>query len=59
VYYKDEVAARRGTPAGVHGIEIKWAKLKVPPKDISELVNSAFDANPPLELRFEEHERGG
>jgi hypothetical protein len=58
VYYKDEGATRRGKPAGVHGIEIKWAKLKEPPTDISELVNSAFDTNPPLELHFEEHERG-
>jgi hypothetical protein len=58
VYYKDEGATRQGKPAGVKGIEIKWAKLKEPPKDISELVNSAFDTNPPLELRFEEHERG-
>lgn len=58
VYYKDEGASRRGKPAGVKGIEIKWAKRKEPPKDISELVNSAFDTNPPLELHFEEHERG-
>jgi hypothetical protein len=58
VYYKDEGAARRGKPAGVKGIEIKWAKLKEPPKDISELINSTFDTNPPLALEFEEHERG-
>jgi hypothetical protein len=58
VYYKDEGATRRGKPAGVTGIEIKWAKLKEPPKDISELINSAFDTNPPLVLEFEEHERG-
>jgi hypothetical protein len=58
VYYKDEGASRRGKPAGVKGIEVKWAKLKEAPKDIAELVNSGFDTNPPLELTFEEHERG-
>jgi hypothetical protein len=58
VYYKDEGASRRGKPAGVKGIEVKWAKLKEAPRDISELVNSGFDTNPPLELTFEEHERG-
>jgi hypothetical protein len=58
IYYKDEGATRRGKPVGVRGIEIKWAKLKEPPRDISELANSAFDTNPPLELVFEEHERG-
>ncbi|MDR2418576.1 MAG: hypothetical protein LBD79_05935 [Treponema sp.] len=58
IYYKDEDSSHRGKPAGVKGIEIRWAKLKEAPKDISELVNSAFDTNPPLELTFEEHERG-
>ncbi|MHB9292209.1 hypothetical protein Holit_01304 [Hollandina sp. SP2] len=58
VYYKDQGASRRGKPAGVKGIEIKWAKLKEAPKDIGELVSFAFDTKPPLELTFEEHERG-
>jgi hypothetical protein len=58
VYYKDEGASRRGKPAGVKGIEIKWAKLKEPPHDIAELVNSSLDTRAPLELVFEEHERG-
>jgi hypothetical protein len=58
VYYKDEGATRRGKPAHVKGIEIKWAKLPESPKDISELTNSAFDTNPPLTLEFQEHERG-
>jgi hypothetical protein len=58
VYYKDEGASRRGKPAGVKGIEIKWAKLKEPPHDMAELINSSFDTRAPLELAFEEHERG-
>jgi hypothetical protein len=58
VYYKDEGTSRRGKPGGVKGIEIKWAKLREPPKDIADLVNSAFDTKPPLALEFQEHERG-
>jgi hypothetical protein len=58
VYYKDEGSTRRGKPAGVKGIEIRWAKLKEAPRDISELLISGFDTNPPFELTFEEHERG-
>ncbi|MDR1127098.1 MAG: hypothetical protein LBL06_03095, partial [Treponema sp.] len=58
VYYRDEGATRRGRPAGVKGVEVKWTKLKEHPKDLSELINSAFDTNPPLVLMFEEHERG-
>ncbi|MDR0644366.1 MAG: hypothetical protein LBG05_05545 [Treponema sp.] len=58
VYYKDEESPHRGKPAGVKGIEVKWAKLASAPRDISELTNSAFDTNPPLDLTFEEHERG-
>ncbi|MDR2808628.1 MAG: hypothetical protein LBB43_06460 [Spirochaetaceae bacterium] len=58
VYYKDEKSARRGKPAHVKGIEVKWAKLKEAPKDIADLVNSAFDTSPPLVLEFQEHERG-
>ncbi|MDR1985347.1 MAG: hypothetical protein LBP88_00035 [Treponema sp.] len=40
------------------GIDIKWAKPKEAPRDTGELVNSAFDTKPLLELTFEEHERG-
>lgn len=58
VYYKDEGALRRGKPNGVKGIEVKWAKLHDYPKDISELINSVVDTNPPLSLEFQEHERG-
>jgi hypothetical protein len=58
VYYKDEKSARRGKPKGGHGIEIRWAVLDHVPTDISELVNSSFDTNPPLTLVFEKHDRG-
>jgi hypothetical protein len=58
IHYRDEKSEHRGKPAGVHGIEVRWAILDQPPLDIKELVNSSFDTKPPLILEFEEHERG-
>jgi hypothetical protein len=58
VRYRDEGGDKRGKPAGVHGIEVKWAILDHAPADIAELIHSAFDTHPPLTLEFEEHERG-
>ncbi|MDR1030470.1 MAG: hypothetical protein LBL76_06310 [Treponema sp.] len=58
IHYRDEKSEHRGKPAGVHGIEVRWAILDHPAVDVKELVNSSFDTNPPLTLEFEEHERG-
>ncbi|MDR2418412.1 MAG: hypothetical protein LBD79_05110 [Treponema sp.] len=58
IYYKDEKSTRRGKPAGVHGIEVRWAILDHLPESIKELTNSAFDTNPPLTLEFDEQDRG-
>jgi hypothetical protein len=58
VHYKDEKSGRRAKPAGVHGIEVRWALLDRPPASIKELVNSSFDTNPPLILEFDEEDRG-
>jgi hypothetical protein len=58
ITYRDEGSDRRGKPFGVHGIEVRWAILDAPPANIKQLVNSAFDTNPPLILEFEELERG-
>jgi hypothetical protein len=58
IYYKDEKSSRRGKPKGVHGIEVRWAILDHPPKDVSELIHSSFDTRAPLILEFEEHDRG-
>jgi hypothetical protein len=56
--YRDRGAVKKGKPADVHGIEVRWAILDHPPADIKELSNSSFDTNSPLTLAFEEHERG-
>jgi hypothetical protein len=46
------------SPHGVHGIEARRAILDYHPADIVELIQSAFDAKPPLVIDFEEHDRG-
>jgi hypothetical protein len=58
ITYRDEGSKRRGKPAGVHGIEVRWAILDTPPVHISELAHSSFDTNPPLTIDFEEDQRG-
>lgn len=58
ITYKDEGSTRRGKPQGVHGIEVRWAILDDYPADIALLTHSSFDTKPPLNIDFEEHDRG-
>jgi hypothetical protein len=58
VYYRDLGSSHRGKPKNVHGLELRWAILDHPPKSINELTNSAFDTSPPLDLVFDESDRG-
>jgi hypothetical protein len=59
IAYRDKGSARRGKPADVHGIEVRWAFLAAPPQDIEkDLTQSSFDTKSPLTLNFEEYDRG-
>jgi hypothetical protein len=49
---------RWGKPAGVHGMELVWVSADVKPKEIEELIHSAFATKSPLELAFKESDRG-
>jgi hypothetical protein len=49
---------RWGKPEGVHGMELVWVIADAPPKRIAELLHSAFATKSPLDLAFEEDERG-
>jgi hypothetical protein len=51
-------AARWGKPANVHGLECLWVIAETPPKEIEELLHSSFATRSPLELVFNESERG-
>jgi hypothetical protein len=56
--YMDRDSGKRGKPAGVHAIEIRWGILDHAPSGIEELTNSVTDTRSPHRLRFTEKERG-
>ncbi|MDR1126587.1 MAG: hypothetical protein LBL06_00505 [Treponema sp.] len=58
IRFRDQHAARWGKPARVHGLECVWALMETPPVKVSDLLHSEFSTRSPLELVFEEDERG-
>jgi hypothetical protein len=58
VHFKDNGSDKRGKPAGVHGIELRWALLDNPPSSVEDLTKSAFDTASPYTFSFDESERG-
>ncbi|MDR2193966.1 MAG: hypothetical protein LBP19_05815 [Treponema sp.] len=51
-------APRWGKPANVHGLECLWVIAETPPEEIDDLLHSAFATRNPLELVFNESDRG-
>jgi hypothetical protein len=49
---------RWGKPAEVHGMELMWLISDTLPAKLAELVHSEFAIKSPLELSFEEDQRG-
>jgi hypothetical protein len=58
VHFKDAGSDRRGKPAHVHGVELRWRLLDNAPSSVEDLKNSAFDTASPYTFRFDEAERG-
>ncbi|MDR1372726.1 MAG: hypothetical protein LBJ17_06345 [Dysgonamonadaceae bacterium] len=58
IHFFNHGSKSHAKPHGIHGAEIKWAKLAVPPVDVEELLNSSFDTRSPFTLDFLESERG-
>jgi hypothetical protein len=58
VHFKDSGSDKRGKPAHVHGIELRWSLLETPPASVEDLKNSAFDTAAPYTFRFDERDRG-
>jgi hypothetical protein len=56
--FRAENAKRWSKPAGVHGLECLWVIAGTPPVKIEELLHSAFATKNPLELVFDEDQRG-
>jgi hypothetical protein len=51
-------AKRWGKPPRVHGLELLWMIGDAPPAKIDDFPHSAFSARSPLELTFDEDQRG-
>jgi hypothetical protein len=58
IKFRDEHAARWGKPEHVHGLECVWGLMEEPPMKVGDLLHSEFATKNPLELVFEEDERG-
>ncbi|MDR2150445.1 MAG: hypothetical protein LBO67_06450 [Spirochaetaceae bacterium] len=58
IKFRDEHAARWGKPENVHGLECLWVIAETPPAKVKDLLHSEFATKSPLELTFEEDERG-
>jgi hypothetical protein len=59
VHYRDRGSKRRGKPAGVAGVEIRWAILDHYPVSVEEeLFKSGFDTASPWVNDFDEADRG-
>jgi hypothetical protein len=56
--FRAENAKRWGKPAYVHGIEVLWVIAGTPPVHIKELTHSEFATKNPLDLSFDEDQRG-
>jgi hypothetical protein len=51
-------AKRWGKPARVHGLELLWMIADAPPVKLDDFPHSAFSTRSPLELTFDEDQRG-
>jgi hypothetical protein len=58
IHFRDQDSKSKAKPFGVHGAEMRWAILDVPPVDVKDILNSVFCTNSPYTLEFEEHDRG-
>jgi hypothetical protein len=58
IYFRDTGSERRGKPAHVHGVELRWALLDNPLHSVEDLNKSAFDTASPYTFKFDEADRG-
>jgi tRNA threonylcarbamoyladenosine modification (KEOPS) complex Pcc1 subunit len=58
IKFRVDTARHWGKPAGVHGLECGWVITDTPPQHTRDLLNSSFATRNPLELVFDEDERG-
>jgi hypothetical protein len=58
VHFRDAGNDKRGKPAHIHGVELRWTLLDNPPHSVEDLAKFAFDTASPYTFKFDELERG-
>ncbi|MDR1326470.1 MAG: hypothetical protein LBK00_10585 [Treponema sp.] len=58
IRFRHKNSSRWGKPKFVHGLECQWVIMDEPPTSIEDLIHSAFATRSPLELTFDEDQRG-
>jgi hypothetical protein len=58
IKFRRKNAPHWGKPEFVHGLECLWVIADAPPARINNLLHSAFATRSPVELTFDENERG-
>jgi hypothetical protein len=58
IHYRSRNSKSIAKPKNVHGGELKWAIIDIPPTDWSQLTNSVFDTRTPIRLVFPGELRG-
>jgi hypothetical protein len=58
IRFRAETAKRWGKPPHVHGIECLWIIADKAPAKIEDLIHSSFATRNPLDLTFDEDQRG-
>jgi hypothetical protein len=58
LHYRDSMSAGRAKPYGIHGVEIWWAILDVPPVTTADLIHSEFSTRSSHTFIFDENQRG-
>jgi hypothetical protein len=58
IHFRDHNKDVKAKPYGIHGAEICWEILDVPPTRVEDLRRSSFSTNSPMKLQFDETQRG-
>jgi hypothetical protein len=58
IHFSDHGSKSHAKPHGIPGAEIRWGFVTGMPKDVDELLHSAFDTRSPFTLEFSESDRG-
>jgi hypothetical protein len=58
INFRDSASSSKAKPYGIHGAEIRWSILDIPPVNVKDLNISGFDTRSPFTLEFDDDQRG-